>query len=74
MFSGAVCKATLVEMKHAISKVDPRKKVEVSGFRMDSKDLKKVPLIQSESYLTELMETVCKYLYSIISSKMYSMC
>lgn len=57
----AVCRATLVEMKTAIKKVDPRKKVEVSGFRMDSKDSKSVQLIKSESYLTELMESVCKY-------------
>lgn len=56
-----VCRATLNEMKSAIKKIDPRKKVEVSGFRMDSKDTKTVPLVKSESYLTELMETVCKY-------------
>lgn len=47
-------------MQSAIKKVDPRKKVEVSGFRMDSKDTKTVQLIKSESYLTELMESVCK--------------
>lgn len=55
-----MCRATIVEMLRAISKEDPRKKVEVSGFRMDSKDLKTVQLIRSETYLTELMETVCK--------------
>lgn len=56
-----VCRATIDEMLKAIAKVDPRKKVEVSGFRMDSKNLKTVQLIRSETYLTELMETVCKY-------------
>lgn len=61
-FLSAVCRATLVEMKSAIKKVDPRKKVEVSGFRMDSKDTKSVQLIRSESFLTELMESVCEYL------------
>lgn len=49
-------------MLKAISKVDPRKKMEVSGFRMDSNNLKTVQLIRSETYLTELMEDVCKYL------------
>lgn len=47
-------------MKTAIKKINPSKKVEVSGFRMDSKASKSVQLIKSESYLTELMESVCK--------------
>lgn len=47
-------------MNSAIRKVDPRKKIEVSGFRMESKETKTVQLIRSETYLTELMETVCK--------------
>lgn len=49
-------------MNAAIRKINPRKLVEVSGFRMDAKDVKRVPLVKSESYLTELMESVCECL------------
>lgn len=31
-----VCRSTVAEMQKAIGKVDPRKRVEVSGFRIDS--------------------------------------
>ncbi|XP_037033733.1 protein seele-like [Bradysia coprophila] len=58
-----VCEATILEMKNAIKKVDPRKKVEVSGFRMDSdgfSEVKSVQYSRSETYLTELMDTICK--------------
>lgn len=61
----AVCRATIEEMKIEIKKVDPRKKVEVSGFRMtaDGNSISKsVQLIRSETYLTELMETICEYI------------
>ncbi|XP_059614351.1 protein seele [Phlebotomus argentipes] len=59
-----ICKATLVEMDKAISKVDPRKKAEVGNFRIDatgdSGAKKMVPLVKSEMYLTELMEEICE--------------
>jgi len=57
-----VCQATILEMENAIKKVDPRKKVEVSGFRMDSDGFSEVRSVQyskSETYLTELMDTIC---------------
>jgi len=57
-----VCKATIQEMETAIAKVDPNKKVEVGGFRISSNGeatSKKIPLVKSEMYLTELMESVC---------------
>lgn len=47
-------------MQNAIKLVDPRKRVEVSGFHMNQV-AKSVQLIRSETYLTELMETICKY-------------
>lgn len=59
-----MCQATILEMEKAIKKVDPRKKVEVSGFRMDPdgfSETKSVQYSKSETYLTELMETICKY-------------
>ncbi len=58
-----MCQATILEMQNAIKKVNPRKKVEVSGFRMDSdgfSEVKSVQYSRSETYLTELMDTICK--------------
>uniref|UniRef100_A0A182UPQ3 DUF3456 domain-containing protein n=1 Tax=Anopheles merus TaxID=30066 RepID=A0A182UPQ3_ANOME len=58
-----VCKASMVEMELAASKVDPNKKVEVGDYRLDttgeSKKKKKILYAKSEMYLTEMMETVC---------------
>lgn len=51
-------------MEEAINNVDPRKKVEVGGFRIDdtgSMVSKSVQLKRSEIYLTELMESICKF-------------
>ena len=58
-----VCKATVQELENAISKEDPNKTVDVSGFRLDAKGnsiSKSVKLVKSEMYLTELMEKICK--------------
>lgn len=57
-----VCRATVKEMLVAIGKVDPKKRVEVSGFRIDSQGntiTKSVQYSKSETYLTELSEEVC---------------
>lgn len=57
-----VCRATVKEMLKAIGKVDPRKRVEVSGFRIDGQGntvTKSVLMTKSETYLTELLEEVC---------------
>ncbi|XP_055916855.1 protein seele [Eupeodes corollae] len=57
-----VCKATVQEMEEAVSKIDPQRVVEVSGFRIDDKGnliSKTAKYSKSETYLTELMETVC---------------
>jgi len=57
-----VCRATTQEIIKAIDKVDPRKRVEVSGFRIDSQGntiTRSVQLSKSETYLTELFETIC---------------
>lgn len=48
----------------AINKIDPKKTVEIGGYRLDSAGnaLKKtVQLSRSETYLTELMEEICEY-------------
>ncbi|XP_017147099.1 protein seele [Drosophila miranda] len=58
-----VCKATVIELEEAIAKEDANKKVDVSGFRLDAKGnsvSKRVRLIKSEMFLTELMEKICE--------------
>lgn len=57
-----VCKATLAEMLEVIGKVDPKKTVEIGGYHLDVGNTKKktVQLSKSETYLTDLMETICK--------------
>lgn len=57
-----VCRATVKEMLIAIGKVDPKKRVEVSGFRIDGQGntiTRSVQLSKSETYLTELSEEIC---------------
>ncbi|XP_067633902.1 protein seele [Eurosta solidaginis] len=57
-----VCKATVHELEAEIAKVDPRKKVDVGGFRLDPQGnsiTKTVKLVESEMFLTELMEKIC---------------
>lgn len=56
----SVCRTTIREMEKRIKKVDPKKKVEISGFRMDSKETKSISFVKSEMFLTELMEEICK--------------
>lgn len=63
-FLFAVCKATVEEMLSEIKKVDPKKRADVGGYRMDSKGnsvTKTVQYSKSETYLTELTETICKF-------------
>lgn len=58
----AVCRAMVDEVNYAISKVDPKKKVQVGSFRVDSKgnqDTYQVPYARSEVHLTELLESIC---------------
>lgn len=58
-----VCKATMNEMELAVSKIDPKKKIDVGDYRLDatgdSKKKKTILYAKSEMYLTELMESVC---------------
>ncbi|XP_062131779.1 protein seele [Drosophila sulfurigaster albostrigata] len=57
-----VCKATVQELEDAIAKEDPKKMVDVSGFRLDASGnsiTKRVRFIKSEMFLTELMEKIC---------------
>lgn len=62
VFENIVCKAVVQEIEEEVSKVDPSKKVDVSGFRLDASGnaiSKTVPLSKSEMFLTEVMEKIC---------------
>ncbi|XP_063217584.1 protein seele [Bacillus rossius redtenbacheri] len=57
-----VCRHVVDEIDNIIQKVDPKKKVSVGGYRLDSngnQKQKSVPFARSEMHLTEVMETVC---------------
>lgn len=67
IFKIAVCRATVSEIEDAVSKVDPNKKAQVGGYRLDASGntiTKTVPLVKSEMFLTELFENVCEYLFT----------
>nr|CAD7400896.1 unnamed protein product [Timema poppensis] len=58
----SICRSVVEEIENIIQKVDPRKKVDVGSYRLDSKGNQKqksVPYARSEVHLTEVMETVC---------------
>lgn len=62
-----VCKAAIAGMENEIKKVDPRKRVDVGGFRLDQNGqakTKSIPYSKSETYLTELMESICNSPYT----------
>lgn len=71
-----MCKATVQELENAVAKEDAKKMVDVSGFRLDASGnsiSKRVRLIKSEMYLTELMEKICE-LDSIFCSSTSTHC
>jgi len=56
----------VTELEEAVAKEDSHKMADVSGFRLDAQGnsiSKKVRLVKSEMYLTELMESICEYIY-----------
>ncbi|XP_005191441.1 protein seele [Musca domestica] len=57
-----VCKAVVSEIEEEVAKVDPKKKIDVSGFRLDANGNsvgKSVPMAKSELFLSEVLEKVC---------------
>lgn len=51
-------------MLDAIGKVDPKKTIDIGGYRLEANGnrvQKSLPLTKSETYLTELMENICKH-------------
>lgn len=58
----SVCKATLEELDSAVKKIDPSRKVEVGGYRLDphgNLQQKTVSQAKSEMHLSELADVVC---------------
>jgi len=58
-----VCKATLNELSIAIKKIDPARKVDVGGYRLDAEGnikQKQVSQAKSEIHLSELADEVCE--------------
>jgi len=59
----ATCHVVVEEMEYTISKVDPKKLLQVNSFRVDPNGNQKssnIPFARSETHLTELMESVCE--------------
>lgn len=53
-------------MLAAVVKVDPKKRADVGGYRMDTEGnsvTRTVQYSKSETYLTELMENICMHIY-----------
>lgn len=51
------------EIDNELSKIDPKKTVEVSGYRLDAKgnaNVKTVPQTKSEIFLSELLDSICE--------------
>ncbi|XP_070701450.1 protein canopy-1 isoform X2 [Pempheris klunzingeri] len=58
----SACMAIADELNYSISQVDPKKTINISGFRLNadgSTTDRKVPLARSETYLSELLDDVC---------------
>ncbi|KAA0719266.1 Protein canopy-1 [Triplophysa tibetana] len=58
----SACLAIADELNYSIRQTDPKKMIHVGGFRLKpdgSLTDKKVPLVRSETHLTELLEGVC---------------
>ncbi|XP_069504046.1 protein canopy homolog 1 isoform X2 [Ambystoma mexicanum] len=61
LYCGA-CRALADELLHEISKVNPKKTVEVGSFRISpdgTQERNKIPLVKSEAYITEVLENIC---------------
>nr|XP_020441122.1 protein canopy-1-like [Monopterus albus] len=58
----SACKAIVDELNYSISRVDPKKTINVGSFRLNPDGTmtdKKVPLVRSETHLSELLDGLC---------------
>jgi len=61
----SACRVVTDEIKYAISKVDPKKLLQVNGFRVDpngNQKSKQVSYARSETHLTSVMDELCETL------------
>jgi len=59
----AACHVVVNEIENEISKVDPRKMLDIEGFRVDpngNQVSKKIKYARSETHLTEITEGLCE--------------
>ncbi|KAF5307468.1 hypothetical protein FQR65_LT06823 [Abscondita terminalis] len=57
-----ICKATINELNDSVKKIDPARKVDVGGYRIDSRGNSKQKVVseaKSEVHLSELADKVC---------------
>lgn len=59
----SACRAIVEEMSYSVSLVDPKKTINVGGFRLSPDGTmrdRKVPLARSEMHLSELLDGLCE--------------
>ncbi|XP_053146999.1 protein canopy homolog 2 isoform X2 [Hemicordylus capensis] len=57
------CRALVDELQWEISRVDPKKTIQIGSFRINpdgSQSIVEVPYARSEAHLTELLERICE--------------
>ena len=71
-FYCAACEVIAAEVEYAISKVDPKKTIEIEGFRVDpqgNQKSKSILYARSETHLTEVSENLCSGVNNYAQSK-----
>ncbi|XP_056634173.1 protein seele [Diorhabda sublineata] len=67
-----VCEKSIYEINREVNKLDPNKKVDVGGYRLDAQgnyEHKTVPQTKSELALSEIIEGVCNKMDNYIRAK-----
>ncbi|KAK9880585.1 hypothetical protein WA026_011825 [Henosepilachna vigintioctopunctata] len=58
-----VCEASIKELEGVLKSVDPSKKIDVGGYHLDKegnyRSSKTISIAESETYLSEVMDTIC---------------
>lgn len=67
-----VCQASLQELDAKVKKIDPSKKVDVGGYRLDADGnyrQKTVSQAKSETHLSELVDEVCEIMDDYVRAR-----
>lgn len=67
-----VCEATMEELHEMVSNIDPDLRVDVGNYRIDSAgnfERKTIPIFQSETHLSEIVETVCQKMDDYVKAR-----